>query len=312
MPTFSNANANSKTSAGFGKLLEPGLRKIFFETYDEVPEQYSQVFNVLTSDKHAEHDYGMGAFGDWAKRTDEYSEVAYEAMKAGSEITYVHDEFTKGFAVSRALVDDEMYNVINKYPKALARAGRAKVEKDCATFLGKTAFETLIFGGAKEPLFATAHTLINSSKKNCNLVTGALTDATLKDACTMLRKTYDEAGNLVGMKPKKLIVAPGLEYTAKAILNSTQVAGGQLNDKNTLPTLELMVYDWLGEVAGAEKAWFVMDTDQHELNFFWRVKFEFKNEEAFDTLVSKYRGYCRYSLGASDYRGIVGSKGVTA
>lgn len=29
----------------------------------------------------------------------------------------------------------------------------------------------------------------------------------------------------------------------------------------------------------------------------------------FDTFVSKYRGYCRYSFGYSDWRGIVGSKG---
>ena len=35
----------------FGKLLEPGLRKIFFETYDEIPEQYSKIYNMLTSRK---------------------------------------------------------------------------------------------------------------------------------------------------------------------------------------------------------------------------------------------------------------------
>jgi hypothetical protein len=26
----------------FGRLLEPGLRKIFMESYNEIPEQYSQ------------------------------------------------------------------------------------------------------------------------------------------------------------------------------------------------------------------------------------------------------------------------------
>ena len=31
---------NTHVSTNFGKLLEPGLRKIFFETYDEIPEQY--------------------------------------------------------------------------------------------------------------------------------------------------------------------------------------------------------------------------------------------------------------------------------
>ena len=30
--------SNTHVSENFGKLLYPGLRKIFFETYDEVPE----------------------------------------------------------------------------------------------------------------------------------------------------------------------------------------------------------------------------------------------------------------------------------
>ena len=53
-------------------------------------------------------------------------------------------------------------------------------------------------------------------------------------------------------------------------------------------------------------------TRWNELNFFWRVKPEFKNEEDFDTFVSKYRGYMRYSLGFSDWRGMVGSTGGVA
>ena len=65
------------------------------------------------------------------------------------------------------------------------------------------------------------------------------------------------------------------------------------------------------ELLESDTAWFVMDSTRHELNFFWRVRPEFKREEDFDTLVAKYRGYMRYSYGYSDWRGIVGSKGVS-
>ena len=67
---------NTHISSDFGALLEPGLRKIFFETYAEVPEQYSKVYNVLTSNKAKEVDYGLGAFGDWTARNSELDEVA--------------------------------------------------------------------------------------------------------------------------------------------------------------------------------------------------------------------------------------------
>ena len=66
---------NTHVSENFGKLLYPGLRKIFFETYDEIPEQFPKIFNVETSNSATETDYGLGAFGDWTERSDELSPV---------------------------------------------------------------------------------------------------------------------------------------------------------------------------------------------------------------------------------------------
>ena len=78
--TFNYTNADRDNVENFGKLLEPGLRKIFFETYDELPEQFSKIYNVQTSNKAREHDWGMGAFGDWEKRTTQLSEVSYKTL----------------------------------------------------------------------------------------------------------------------------------------------------------------------------------------------------------------------------------------
>ena len=114
------------------------------------------------------------------------------------------------------------------------------------------------------------------------------------------------------MRPSKLVIPPALEYTAKALLNSTQLPGSANNDVNTIKgALEIVVLDYLGAVAGgSDTAWYILDSNQHELNFFWRIKPEFKWDEDFDTFVAKYRGYMRYSYGVSDWRGIVGSTGV--
>lgn len=114
----------------FGKLLAPGLRKIFFETYAEVPEQFSKIYKVNKSTKAKETDYGLGAFGTWEPRTSELSEVAYDTLSPGLEREYVHKAFTKGFMIGRELYDDEQYNQINKFPKAMARSGRAFVETE--------------------------------------------------------------------------------------------------------------------------------------------------------------------------------------
>lgn len=307
--------ANTHVSENFGKLLYPGLRKIFFETYDEIPEQFPKIFNVETSNSATETDHGMGAFGDWTERKDELSPVAYAKIQDGGEVVYKHKAFTKGFMISRELNDDEKYGQMKKMAKALARAGRAKVEKDAITVLTKgfKDDEGAFKGRDGKELFHDQHPLVDSEKTCSNLMTGALNEANLKKAIQMMASQLDEAGNLIQMKATKLIVPPALEDTALRLLHSSQLPGTELNDTNEYlkNRLQVVVMDYLGATAGgSDTAWFLQDGTRHELNFFWRVKPEFKNEEDFDTFVAKYRGYMRYSYGFSDWRGMVGSKGL--
>ena len=88
-----------------------------------------------------------------------------------------------------------------------------------------------------------------------------------------MRTQLDEAGNLIQLTPDTLIVPPALEHVAKAIINSTQVAGSNNNDVNTLKgAMKIQVMDYLGKAAGgSDTAWFIQDSTRHELNFFWRV-----------------------------------------
>lgn len=314
-PTPANTLDYTTTDAtggtNFGKLLEPGLRKIFFETYDEIPEQYSKVYNILSSKKAVERDWGMGAFGDWAQRTSHLDEVDYQTISPGDERIYIHNGFTSGFMIAREMYDDEAYGQIKKMPKALARAGRAKVEKDAATVF-VTGFSANGYDGV--PLFSNTHPLLDSASTVPNRITGALTDVNLKDAMKVMHETLDEAGNLIQMKPTKLIIPPALEDTARRLLHSALLPGTADNDTNEYlrsSGIQICVNDYLSAAAGgSDTAWFLQDGSRHELNFFWRVHPEFKWEEDFDTFVSKYRGYMRYSYGYSDWRGLVGSTGV--
>lgn len=303
---------NTHISDNFGQLLEPGLRKIFFEYLNELPSQYTQVYNMNTSKKAKETDWGMGAFGDWKERAHNLDTVDYKTLSPGLERTYVHKAFTQGFMIERELYDDEQYRQINKFPKAMARSGRQKVEKDAVKFL-VDGFTTPIYDG--KPLFAVDHPLLDSAETCSNLIEGALSEETLKLAIKTMKETKDEAGNLVSMKPDRLIIPPALEDTAKRLLYSTLLPGTDLNDTNKYLSesgIKIVVLDYLSDAGvGSDTMWFLQDSSQHELNWFWRIKPEFKWEEDFDTFVAKYRGYMRYSYGASDWRGIVGSKGET-
>ena len=308
------STSNTHVSENFGKLLYPGLRKIFFETYSELPEQFTKIYNVQTSNSATETDYGLGAFGDWTERSDELSPVEYAKISEAGEVTYTHKAFTKGFMISRELNDDEKYGQMKKMAKALARAGRAKVEKDAIQVLTKGfQGQSGAFKGRDEKeLFHNAHDLVDSEKTCSNILTEELSEQSLKKAIQMMASQLDEAGNLIQMKATKLIVPPALEDTALRLLHSTQLPGTNHNDTNEYlkDRLSVVVMDYLATTAGGnDKFWFLQDGNRHELNFFWRVKPEFKHEEDFDTFVAKYRGYMRYSYGFSDWRGMVGSTG---
>lgn len=313
----------------FGALLEPKLRKVFYETYDELPEQYSKIFHVLDSKKAKETDYGLGAMTPWAEfgsatsavtGTTEMPTVPYEVIPAGLERTYTHKEFVKGFVVERKFIDDEMYSVIEKMPKDLARAGRYKVETDGASILNN-AFKvcTLANDGFNSydgvALISDAHPLLNKivdvgfgAGKASNRVYGALSQDTLEKATLLGRKQVDEAGKKIQYKFDKLIVPPALEMKAMELLNSILKPDGELNNTNAMKgryTIEVL--DFLT----SDTAWFLMDTKRHQMNFFWRKRVEFKREEEFKTYAHYYKGYMRYSFGYSDFRGIIGSDGVT-
>lgn len=303
--------ANTHISSDWGKLLEPGLRTVFFNAYTEMPEQYATIFKMKTSQKAAEHELGMGAFKAWTERVNEVDNVTYQKIQQGLERVYTHKEFASGFAIGKRLYEDEQYGIINDMASDLGFAGRTKVETDAATVLNN-AFSSAVGGAGVsaiydgEALISAAHPLVEGGTAS-NLVTGALSDTKLKEAITLMRNAVDEAGKKIILMPDKLIVPSQLEWLALELTKSTHKVGTADNDINSLAgRLKVQVYDYLTDA----DAWFLMDSKRHKLSFFWRVKPEFAKATDSDNFVSKYNGRMRYSYGVSDWRGIVGSAGV--
>jgi phage major head subunit gpT-like protein len=289
-------------SGNFAKLLEPGLRKVFFETYTEKPEQYGNFMRVKGSRKAKETDYHVAGTGMWPTK-ESMGPISYEDIAPGDEAVYIHAEYAKGIQVERKLVDDEMYDVIDKMPKSLGRGARATVETIACDVLNN-GFTTNGYDGV--PLFSDAHPLIKGGTAD-NLSDLTLTDEHLKTNIILFRTQPSEEGLKIQAKPDKLLIPPDLEFTAITILESKQKSGTPNNDINAIRgKLDLIILDYLTSAT----AWFLLDSTLHELTFFWRVKPEFKSEENFDTMVAKYRGYMRFSAGYSNWRGILGSDGT--
>ena len=143
-----------------------------------------------------------------------------------------------------------------------------------------------------------------------NLITGALTDENLKAALTLLRTQKDDRGTPIATSGKKLVVSPDWEFTARALINSTLQAGTSNNDINTVPQLQLIVWDYLAD--GDIKPWYVQDDVIDNLTFLWREKPIFDSEKIQNKMDYRFYGYARFAAGYVDWHGLVGSTGVTA
>lgn len=298
--------ANTHISTDWSDLLLPGLRSVFYDQYQAIAPQYDKIFKVDSMDKAQETDLGMGAFQTWTERVNETDNVEYQKIGQGLERTYIPKEFASGFAIGKRLYEDELYSIINKMPADLAEAGRTKVETDAATVLNNAFATTTIYDS--QYLIDSDHPYEGGlAGTQSNLIEGALSDITLKEAITKMRGIKDNGGKLVVFQPDTLIVPPSLEWLAMELTKSAQKVGTADNDINTLAgRLKVFVYDYLTD----SDAWFVTDSRKVGLKFYWRIKPEFGKSTDSDNFVAKYNGRMRYAYGISDWRGIVGSSGV--
>ena len=289
----------------WAQLLEPGLRSIFDITREGLAatSRIPQLFNVLNSTKAQEHDLGVGGMADWA----EYKgTIEYDDLEQGYKTTYTHVEFAKGFAVERKLVDDDLYNIINQRPRALAISAMRKREKDAASVFNN-AFSSSYTGGDGIALCGSHPYSPSNASTQSNAGSTALSYDAIIATRKLMRAFEDDRGQLVNVMPDTLIVPPGLENTAWEILESINKPDTANNNGNYVRStgISLIVWDYLTDANN----WFLVDSTLAGmyLNWFDRVPLEFAMDPTSDfNLISKWRGYMRYSYGWSDWRFVYG------
>lgn len=289
-------------SEQFGLLLDPGLRKIFMDEYGQPGDIISQLYGMEKSTKGVEFDLGVGGLGDLEEFT---GTIPYSDFSMQYRTSYTHREWVKGMKVERKLVDDDQYSVINKRPQQLALVARRTREKHGMSIFNN-AFNTTIFaGGDTLALCASAHTANGTATTQSNAGSTSLS-ATAVEATRLLMAAFkDETDNLVDVVGDTLIVPPNLEEIAYQITKSDKVLGSNYNDPNfNKGKYKVIVSPRLTDTNN----WFMVDSRYMKMFLKWfdRIPVEFNKDKDFDTYVSKWSCYTRYSYGFSDWKWIYG------
>ena len=291
----------------FGDLLAPGFRSIFMDKFGEYPAEWPSIFNKLSSQRQYEDDSSISGFG-FVPEKEEGVGITYDDPIQGYDKRYTHKTYGLGFRVTKEMWEDDLYNKMNKMPKALGRSMRVTQETDMANVYNR-AFNSSYTGGDGKELCATDHPLTGGGTEQNELTNAAdFSDTSLEQALIDIQATLDDRSLVLALRPKKLLVAPSGEWNAIRVLRSSQDPDSGNNAinpaKGALPG-GIVVNHYLTDT----DAWFIL-CDDHEVNAFIRRATSFDRTNDFDTEDAKFKTTSRWSNGFSDWRGIFGSPGI--
>jgi phage major head subunit gpT-like protein len=298
----------------FLTTMLPALDEIIFNRFKQLPPCYSKVFRMMTSVKSIEQSseiVGLSTFAQVA----EGANVRYDEAMPGFSKTYTHVQFGLGFRISRIMVDDDKFGIINKLASDLGRSARETKELEAVTDFNN-GFSGSFLGPDGKALFATDHPLVKSGGVQTNkaAVAADLSISALELALTDFRLMKDPTGKRIRVKPQKLLIPAELEFVASEMLYSPMRSDTANNAINAFKHRigvgafdEVMIWEYLSD----PDSWFISASKEDiELRWYDREAFNTIHDVDFDSRSIKTAGWMRFSHGWSSPFGLYGVEGA--
>jgi hypothetical protein len=298
------------TTASHPKALWPGIKAWWGQVYDEHPEEYSKLFDSDTSRQNYEEDVQLTGFG-LAPVKAEGSGVAYDSEIQGFTTRYTHVAYALGYIVTKEELDDNLYEQVSRRRAAALAMSFRQTKENIGANIYNRAFNGTYLGGDGVSLCSTSHPNTSGGTfANTPTVAADLSEASLEDALTALMGFQNDRGLLINVMPRSLIVARQNWWNANRILKSAYTPSTANNAVNVLvATNALPEGIVMNHYLTSPNAWFVRTNIQNGMKYYSRVGIQFDQDNDFDTMNAKAKGYERYSFGWTDPRAIYGVNG---
>lgn len=291
------------------KLLWPGIHAVWGQIYAEHAEEYTDLFDQLNSSRAYEQDVQVTGFG-LAPVKGQGQSLSYDSEMQGWVTTYAHVAYALGYIVTYEELQDNQYKeVATRRAKANAFSMRQTIE-NVAAFLYNNAFVSTFYTTPDgQPLISSAHVNPSGGTFSNALTPGAdLSEAALEDICIQIMQTTQDRGLLISNMPQSLHIAPSEWFNANRVLKSTLQSHTGNNAINVLKATNAFPKGIkLNHYFTNSNAWFVRTNIPNGMQMFWRNRPSFDQDNDFDTKNAKAASYMRFSVGATDPRGIYGS-----
>jgi hypothetical protein len=298
------------TTASHPKALWPGIKAWWGQVYDEHATEYDKLFDSDTSSMNYEEDVQLTGFG-LAPRKSEGSGVSYDSELQGFTTRYTHVAYALGYIVTKEELDDNLYEQVSRRRSAALAMSFRQTKENVGANVYNRAFTGAYTGGDGVPLCATNHPNVSGGTfANKPTVDADLSEASLEDALIAIMGFQNDRGLLINVMPRSLVVARQNWYNANRILKSTYTPGSADNSINVLKATNALPEGIvMNHYLTSPNAWFVRTNIQNGLKYYSRVGIQFDQDNDFDTMNAKAKGYERYSFGWTDPRAIYGVNG---
>mgnify|MGYP001610298368 CR=1 FL=1 len=299
------------TTGSHPKLLWPGVYTTWGQVYEAHQKEYTDLYEIRTSDKAYEQGVQITPFG-LAPVKGQGSAVTYDGEVQGVVNTYTHIAYALGYIVTFEELRDNLYKeVATRRAESNAFSMNQTVEQ-VGAFLYNTAFVTTYFTtGDAAALCSTAHVNATGGTYSNALSPAAdLSEASLEDLTIQIMGATNDTGLLINIMPRSLHIARQEWYNANRILQSVLQSDSANNNINVLKATNAFPEGIkMNHYFTSAHPWFIRTNAPNGMTFFWRDEPMFDQDNDFDTKNAKAASYMRFSVGCTDPRGIYGSNG---
>jgi len=306
------------TRQQFLSLLEPKLRTVYNdEDFKRRGVIYTQYYGLVTNSKKAtETVYEWTGVGDFSMKS-EGGDVTFTDPISGNELAVSHVRRSNGYKITQEMLDHDQYAEIVKLEKSLQLSGLEDLEVTGHLLLnnafGTTNVAARGFHAAgldSLQLCSTAHTRLDGGANQSNRPStdANLSWTSLADGLIKFQLWVDPRGRKIIDTPRKLVINPQDQLTAREVLGSQLKPGTANNELNALAdfSIEVVVTPYLTST----NDWFLMG-DSPKTFWYWDVQPRTSMTDDWSKEIIMRKRVHGSSNGHARWYGIYGTTGTT-
>ena len=200
------------STSDFGNILSSAVGRVLRKTYESAASGLKPVARRITIDDFRARNFvGMSGFAALEK-VNEHGEFKRGSIEDSGESVRL-ESFGKIFGVTRqALINDDL-SAFAEMPRKLGVAASQFEADQLAALL------------AANPLMCDGKAVFHADHRNVATVASALSKDALSAARKSMRTQRDDAGQLIGVAPRWLVVGPELETLAEELMATINPSG---------------------------------------------------------------------------------------